>query len=273
MAVEYVKTGSWNRDAENYSQLASTAMPILYSALSIDAVPEFTDRAKWIKVEDQGQQGSCAGQAITTCSEISRVLAGGKLIQLSRQGAYIMAQKKDGINGDRGSTISGNVYVATEQGHVLESVWPYSSSYSAQVPEEYADATKHKMAGHSPMRSFDDAVKHIGLLGTIDVGVNWTAELDRMVANNNGLITSWPTGRGGGHSVVLPDLCILDFDGNPLPGDDPWIKLTNSWSLRWGRKGHAMLNRRAMEGMINMRDNVVEGIFGCASPEIEFQGS
>jgi len=271
MTVEYVKTGSWNRDAEDYTRLASTATPILYSSLSADAVPKYTNRSKWVVIEDQGQQGSCAGQAATTCAEIARVLAGGKLIQLSRQGAYIMAQKRDNITGDRGSTIAGNIDVMLNSGHVLESVWPYPNGYSAQIPSGYASATKYKMAGHSPMRSFDDVVKHIGLLGPIDIGVNWTSELDRMVSNNNGLITSWPTGRGGGHSVVLSDLYILDFDGNPLPGDDPWIGLDNSWSLRWGIKGRAMLNRRAIEGMIGMRDNVVEGVYGVAEPPIEFQ--
>jgi len=272
MAIEYVKTGSWNRDAENYSQLASTATPILYSALSIDAVPEFTDRAKWIKVEDQKNMGSCAGQAITTCVELSRVLAGGDLVQLSRMNAYIKAQDRDNISGDRGSTISGNVTEAMQVGYCLESVWPYPNSYSTRVPAGYADATKYRIVGHSPCRSYDDCVKHIGLTGgAIDIGITWSNSLDRTVSNNRGLVSSWPGGSGGGHSVDLVDLCVEDFDGSPLPGDEPWLKLANSWSASWGRNGYCLLSPSAVDSMINERGNVVEGIFGCASPEITFQ--
>jgi hypothetical protein len=46
----------------------------------------------FLKVEDQGQQGSCQGQSLTECGEFSNAFETGEVIQLSRQYAYIASQ-------------------------------------------------------------------------------------------------------------------------------------------------------------------------------------
>lgn len=272
MSVVYTKTGGWNSDAEDRAELAKTASPKLWTG-PVDALPLETFRAGWSYDEDQTNQGSCAGQANSTCSEIIRVIDGGDLVQLSRQCAYIMAQKVDGIRGDRGSTIHGGIKVGMEQGLCLESIWPYPNGYDANVPSGYAGAVKYLYEGHVEMRKYQDCWEHLATAGPLYIGIVWSEALDRIVSNNNALVKDFPTTtRGGGHSITGVDIRLHDFNGNRLPGDEPWILYENSWSTRWGYKGQMLISPQAQQQMLDVSGNVVEGLYGCKAPPIEYQG-
>jgi len=63
---------------------------------------------------NQGNQGSCQGHALAMCFQICYFLATGRIEAFSRAAGYYLAQRRDNINGDRGSTLSGGQWVATE---------------------------------------------------------------------------------------------------------------------------------------------------------------
>ena len=81
------------------------------------------DPRKLIRVENQKSMGSCAGHSLSSNLEwIYCIATSGQIVQLSRMAGYILAQEKDGITSDSGSTIGGGVKVAREIGLVEESM-------------------------------------------------------------------------------------------------------------------------------------------------------
>jgi len=106
MADEYPGLG-WLADEEQRGLLHETATPFKLSGPMMRA-PEKYDPRSFLKVENQGQVGSCTGHASSTCSEIcENIETKGGNTQLSRGFCYIMGQRESGITGDRGATISG----------------------------------------------------------------------------------------------------------------------------------------------------------------------
>ena len=268
MAVIDVQTGGWAYESEDRDALAASRRIIPYEAIPEATLPETIGRAAFVYVEDQSNQGSCQGNALSTGIECCRTVHGGTLSQLSRQAAYVLSQKIDGISGDRGSTISAGIKLAMGDGICLESVWPYPSSYSARVPAGYAAAAKYRIAGHSAVTSYDELLRHL-TLGTIHIGVMWSSGVDRGVANNGAVLESWPAGGAGGHSIEAVGYRVTDYMGEPLPGDQPYCEWVNSWSKRWGYDGRFLTSPRATEQMRTSKWAVFEAMFGATSPPIK----
>lgn len=258
------RTGSYRFDQEDRLSLAAMSSTLAYSSYSESDIPELVDPEGWTIIEDQGQQGSCQGNALASAVEQCHVREGGEVVQLSRQQAYIMSQRYDGIRGDQGSTLTGGVKVAMNDGLCLESVWPYPSRYSTAVPPGFANSVRYKTKGYTEIKDWLVLLTHLAKFGPVHIGAPWNASIDRQVANS-GVIDSWPDG-GGGHSVLYGGYTNVGWNGQAL--SDPRIKLANSWATRWGRKGWAHVTKRAFEDLMNTRWGVVIGHFGAPHPEI-----
>lgn len=265
MPLVHTQTGGWLHDQEDHHQLTSTRSPFAYEADLESKLPERVDPTNWMVTHNQGNQGSCQGNALTSAVEACHAVSGGDVVQLSRACGYYMSQRIDDIRGDHGSTISAGVELAMGKGLCLESVWPYPGRYDPTVPQAYERSTKYRVEGHSRISSYAAAIRHIAMHRAIHIGIMWGDDIDRQVSRN-GIIEHYRPG-GGGHAVFLGGYRPTGFDGQTLR--EPYILLFNSWSDQWGHKGEALVSPSAINAMINHRWNVFEGLFGAVNPTIE----
>ena len=221
----------WRVDIEDRAYLASSG-PFRLRSPIVNA-PETFDPRDWLAVNQQGNQGSCSGNALTTAVEVANWLQSrGGLIQLSRQFAYVEGQRIDGLVGrDQGATISGVVRAAKTVGVCREDLFPYTGQYVTKFPAEcYAEGKQHLVTHHVPIKSHADclAFLHAGQ-GAIEIGIMWTDGL----ANCRGTITR-SNSRGqvlGGHALAL-----VGWVGDK-------IILANSHGKEWGAGGYALCDR------------------------------
>lgn len=188
------------------------------------------DPRELIKVENQGSVGSCQGHALSSCMEWCFAIAtNGQKHQLSRAMGYYETQRLDGINGDRGSTISGGVKLARGTGLCSEPLWPYSGRYDPRRPSNWSDilsdASKYKIARAVQIKSYDEFRAFLGSMqGGIHIGIAWGNSMSRAV------IESFSPGMGG-HAIS--GLCLserVDSQGRPYA----WIM--NSWGQSVGSR-------------------------------------
>ena len=134
------QTCYWLRDDEDWdyidllpSDAAVLAMRGTYDEVRVDV-------RKVMRVENQGSVGSCQGHSLSTCCELAYYIATGDVSrQLSRAYGYYETQRIDRISGDRGSTISGGIKLATQRGVPEESLWKYSGRYDPARPANLSE--------------------------------------------------------------------------------------------------------------------------------------
>lgn len=249
------RVGYWLHDVEDFDYLKSLpgessvlAMRGSYSEVKVDP------RAV-MKIENQGSVGSCQGHALSSCVELCYYIATGDLTrQLSRAFGYYETQRIDGINGDRGSTISGGIKLATTLGIPREDLWKYSGRYENCRPANWneivEDAKLHQVGQSYRMESYDGVRTFLGSgQGGISIGISWGGEVDRPVVN------SFSGAGGGGHAIALLGLSErLDQSGRP------YVWMLNSWGANWGNKGWSEWAPSAVEQMLRHRYTACFGL-------------
>lgn len=249
------RVGYWLHDVEDFDYLKSLpgessvlAMRGSYSEVKVDP------RAV-MKIENQGSIGSCQGHALSSCVELCYYIATGDLTrQLSRAFGYYETQRIDGINGDRGSTISGGIKLATTLGIPREDLWKYSGRYENRRPANWneivEDAKLHQVGQSYRMESYDGVRTFLGSgQGGISIGISWGGEVDRPVVN------SFSGAGGGGHAIALLGLSErLDQSGRP------YVWMLNSWGANWGNKGWSEWAPSAVEQMLRHRYTACFGL-------------
>lgn len=189
------------------------------------------DPRELIKVENQGQQGACAGHSLSSCLEWCYAIAtAGQKLQLSRAMAYYETQRIDRISGDRGSTVAGGVQLAKSVGICREELWRYPQAYNPNRPQAWSqvqtDAANYKIGTSINITSYDGYRTFLGAgLGGIHQGISWGSSMDRKV------VESFVPG-GGGHSICA--LCLSDRVDSQ---NRPYAWIQNSWSESFGEAG------------------------------------
>lgn len=249
------RVGYWLHDHEDKEFLNSLPgeSPVLAMRGTYNEIA--FDPRKVMKVENQGSVGSCQGHALSTVSELCYYIATSDFSrQLSRQYAYVETQRIDGISGDRGSTISGGIKLATTKGIPEESFWTYSGRYETRRPSNWseveANAAKHKIGQAYQMQTYDGVRTFLGSgQGGISIGISWGGEMDRAIVN------SFSGSGGGGHAIAL--LCLserLDVSGRPF------VWMANSWGAQWGSSGWSEWSPNAVEQMLRHRYTAAFGL-------------
>lgn len=231
MARWYI--GGYRRDVENVEALEQTALELPEFKGVFKSAPVVEEPWTLITQENQGSQGSCQGNALSTIAEHCIRVATSVYEQLSRQYAYIETQRIDGLIGsDRGSTIYGGVRLAKEKGLCREEMWRYTGKYHTKPPqfsleECYADAASRKIENHVKMTDYDSVYSFIDLgLGGISIGMRWNSFCEAKVCER------YQSRSGGGHAIsLLYKSPRLDSQGRN------YIWMNNSWGARWGNRG------------------------------------
>ena len=206
----------------------------------------------WIKIEDQGQIGSCAGNALTSAGEICErnEHAGQKYRQFSRLAAYQIGKRRDGIRGDGGMTIDSGVWYGTQHGFALESDYPYPNppNYPGDKIGQNAFGSVFKIPSARVIRDLDSFMQWLTTnQGPIYIGMRWTKWCD---ADPNYITTFLGPQRndrhGGGHAVFFYGWTTQQKTLCPF--------IWNSWSTRWGNRGRKAVFPAAIREMLS--DNI-----------------
>lgn len=247
-----VKIGGWLSEREDRDKIKALAKPMLAMAAPED-IPEEMGIIEWMQIENQAQQGACAGHARTSCLELGVYhQTGGTIVQLCRQFAYITAQMIDGINGDNGSTIIGNAQAGEKWGTPEEKWWPYTGHYDRNIPQAAWDHAKEYLLNtHVVCNCYDDVFRFLTLgLGGVQIGVNWTGSFDAPIVES---YSRW--GSIGGHSVAF-----LDWSSKRDSKGRRYLRLFNSWGKQWGDRGTKLVAPDAIDQMFNDGNTVMVGL-------------
>lgn len=215
-----------------------------------------------IKNENQGQMGSCQGNAITSCVERCHMKTSRAGVQLSRIFAYLASQKLDNLlYSDQGSTISSGVKVALK-GIPTEELVPYPNpmTYPSRAvidkilsPANYEAGVDYavKSVWQVP-KDCDRIVEFIAGRGAINLGMSWYSGIipkDRVIRNFR------PPLRAGGHAVALL--------GYTRRGNFK-LKLKNSHGFE---EQEFEATPDAMLQILNHRWTAAIGVLGTTEPE------
>lgn len=193
-------------------------------------------------MRDQGQFGSCGGQAIADAIDLRQGVMASALF------AYRHAKAIDGIEGE-GTDVRSLMKVAKDIGVCREELYQYSLYKKPlvfpDIPKEATDdAAKRKIEGYARCVTRDELLTAIWQYRSVVCGIlvatNFITGLEYSSA---GAFVDLPEGYiQGGHAIDLidydEDLVHTYKDGNTYKG---FCLLANSWGTKWGDKGNAWI--------------------------------
>ena len=200
---------------------------------------------------NQGQQGSCQGHSLMRMFIICYYLMTGRILSFSRAAAYYLSQRKDGIKGDRGSTLSGGQWVATQHGLCLESEWKYPSEYDPREPNPKPNYD-FKLVSAKPTNDPRLIREALDMGLPVQDGIKWTSEVSQSIVTNYS-----GRGGGGGHSTTLW-----------LKNGENYIR-DNSWG-NWDGDGCNENTPRALDQQVEFGGNthIIYAPEGMIYPEL-----
>lgn len=184
-------------------------------------------------IEDQGNLGSCTGQAIAGAIELLNK-RNNKPTDVSRLFIYYYERVLLGtVNYDSGAYIRDGIKVTNKYGASLESYWPYNiSKYRSEpVLEAKNDALNRKVTRYERITNFNGCIDALANGYPIVMGFHvYTSFMTNNVARTGRM--PYPNTKReqllGGHAVL-----IVGYDK---------IKkvfiVRNSWGTRWGDGGY-----------------------------------
>ena len=197
-------------------------------------------------VEDQGNIGSCTGNAIAGQIElIDR--KGGKQLDVSRLFIYYEERVLEGsVRYDAGAYIRDGVKVCYTKGAPLESLWPYATNKFATKPPTaaYTDALKRKVTGYQRCTDFNAVKNALAAGNPVTIGFSVYDSFEGAWGDiphgqtGSGMMPFPNTGTEqllGGHAV-----CIVGYDDTmPVAGKaNGRFIVRNSWGTGWGDNGY-----------------------------------
>ena len=199
---------------------------------------------------NQRNQGACQGHALALCFTICYFLQTGRIEAFSRAAGYYLSQRKDGIRGDRGSTLSAGQWVATHHGMCLESDWPYPSNYNPREPSgiDY----RFKLVASQATSDWELIQEALDMGLPVQDGIIWDSSVSRTISTNY-------VGRGGGgHSTTLWTKAGENY------------RRINSWGM-WDGDGCNENTPRSLQQQVEHRysSHVIYAPEGMIYPELE----
>jgi C1A family cysteine protease len=199
-------------------------------------------------IEDQGNIGSCTGNAIAGQIElIHRKVNPSKGRDVSRLFIYYEERVLIGsVRYDSGAYIRDGIKVVNKKGAPLENLWPYNTSKFATKPPTpaYTDALKRTVTGYQRCTDFNAIKNAVAAGNPVTVGFTVYDSFEGAWAD----IPHGQTGSGmmpfpntateqvlGGHAV-----CIVGYnDTMPVAGRSPGrFIVRNSWGTSWADNGY-----------------------------------
>ena len=184
-------------------------------------------------IENQGNLGSCTGQAIAGAIELLNN-RNGKPTDVSRLFIYYYERVLLGtVNYDSGAYIRDGIKATNHYGASLESYWPYDiKKYKLQpIIEARNDALNRKVTRYERVADFNGCIDALSNGYPVIIGFNvYTSFMSATVAKTGNM--PYPNTRRerllGGHAVLL-----VGYDKTKKV-----FIVRNSWGTNWGAKGY-----------------------------------
>jgi C1A family cysteine protease len=210
----------------------------LYSApmMGLTSPPPVVDlRKKFPTPYDQGQLGSCTGNAIAGAIQFERRKQAFKPDFIpSRLFIYYNERVIEGTTGsDNGAQIRDGIKSVAKQGVCPESIWPYNISKFANKPPAaaYTEASKHKATSYSRLVQTADQLKGCLASGFPFVfGFTVYESFESSAVAKSGVVPMPSASEKvlGGHAVLA-----VGYDESKQR-----FLVRNSWGKGWGQKGY-----------------------------------
>lgn len=184
-------------------------------------------------IEDQGNLGSCTGQAIAGAIELLNK-RNGKHNDISRLFIYYYERELIGtVNYDSGAYIRDGIKVTNKKGAPLEKLWPYNIGQfkTKPVPAAINDAEKRKVTLYERVMDHQGCMNAITNGYPVTIGFYVYSSFESRQVSKFGIMPYPNTKRErllGGHAVLL-----VGYDKTK----QVYIA-RNSWGPQWGDKGY-----------------------------------
>jgi C1A family cysteine protease len=185
-------------------------------------------------IYDQGQLGSCTGNAIAGAVDFENHRQEGTFLTPSRLWIYYQERViENTVSHDSGAQIRDGIKAVARLGVCPETDWPYDISTFASAPakKDYADSLKDRAVTYQAVPHDLFALKSVLAKGTVIVfGFTVYETFESQQVASSGIVPMPSPNENvvGGHAVVLA-------------GYDDTVdrfRVRNSWGTSWGQGGY-----------------------------------
>jgi C1A family cysteine protease len=209
---------------------------ILYGAVYRVAVtlPASVDlRPLCSPVENQGQLGSCTGNALVGALEFLERKDKIPFVDLSRLFVYYNERViEHTVKSDSGAMIRDGIKTLVKQGVCTEKKWPYAiSKFTVKpTPSCYKEAAQHQITSYQRIKLLDEMRSCLAEGFPFVFGFTVYESFESQQVAKTGIVQMPQPGERvmGGHAVVA-----VGYDDN-----DKRFIVRNSWGADWGMQGY-----------------------------------
>lgn len=215
-----------------------------YAARLTAARPaEFDLRQGMPPVYDQGQLGSCTGNAIAAAMEYESDRQGLSDFAPSRLFIYYNERALEGtVSSDSGAVIRDGIKAVNTQGVCPETMWPYNIGMFTVTPPRrcYVAAVKDRLVQYEAVKTLGDLKDAISSNLAVVFGFTVYESFESQAVAQTGVMPMPKQGERavGGHAVVA------------VGYSDPknHVIVRNSWGPSWGDAGYFYMPYQYLTG-------------------------
>jgi len=184
-------------------------------------------------VENQGDLGSCTGNAIAGAVEFLERKSNMRFVNVSRLFIYYNERAiEHTVKSDSGAMIRDGIKTVVKQGVCSERKWPYLiSKYAVKPPVAcYKDALEHQVTSYQRILTVDEMRACLAQGFPFVFGFTVYESFESQLVAQTGIVPMPDQGERsvGGHAVLA--VGYNDADRRFL--------VRNSWGAGWGMKGY-----------------------------------
>jgi len=185
-------------------------------------------------VEDQGDLGSCTGNAIAGAVEFLEKKDAVTFINVSRLFIYYNERViEHTVGSDAGAMIRDGIKSLVKQGVCSEQKWPYViAKYTAKPPAAcYTEALRHRATAYARLESLDEMRACLADGYPFVFGITVYSSFESQQVAKTGVVPMPSKGRDkmvGGHAVL----------GVGYDDAKQRFLVRNSWGAGWGMRGY-----------------------------------
>lgn len=190
-------------------------------------------------IEDQGDLGSCTGNALVGALEFLEKKDNVSFVDLSRLFVYYNERVvENSVGSDSGAQIRDGIKTLAKKGVCSEKCWPYDISKFSVKPKHhcYDEASKHKITSYYRIQALDEMRQCLADGYPFVFGFSVYESFESQQVAQTGIVQMPQSSdkQLGGHAVLA-----VGYDERDI--NNKRFIVRNSWGPNWGMKGYFMI--------------------------------